>query len=44
VSVPTFSLVIAAGVFGVFFGKANAPADKKGADTSARKEKEDSRK
>ena len=44
ISVPTFSLVIAAGVFGVFFGKANAPANKKSTDSSARKEKEDSRK
>ena len=44
VSVPTFSLVIAAGVFGVFFGKASAPANKKSAGTPARNEKEGSRK
>ena len=44
VSVPTFALVIAAGVFGVFFGKADNSANKKKADSSANKEKEDTRK
>ena len=43
VSVPTFALVIAAGVFGVFFGKADNSANKKKADPSANKEKEDTR-
>lgn len=44
VSVPTFALVIAAGVFGVFFGKADNSANKKKADPSANKEKEDTSK
>lgn len=44
VSVPTFALVIAAGVFGVFFGKADSSANKKKADPSANKGKEDTRK
>ena len=46
VSIPTFALVISAGVFGVFFGKVSTPAHKKSAGTPAHKEKEkeDSRK